>query len=357
MNKIRLILPAFALLLTACAGTTTQAPVGTRSEIMAETARQQELVFEKMVKDQDRLFDIAFPLQTKNAEFCGKTSPMSGMTAWNLPGLSAKYRMAGQTLFGMDDNLTVHMVARKSPAEKAGIRKGDIILSVNGQEIPAGKDAGKIAERAFQSAGSRQSEVVVIHDNKPVSRVIQPVTGCDYPVLLNYSDSEVNAYADGEKIVVSKGIIRFAESDNEIAMVIAHELAHSALTHVDKMQQNATMGALGGYALDGIFAGFGVGTGGQFSSMGQQMAMQQYSIPFEQEADYVGMYFMARAGYPTNGIADFWRRMGAEGSASLTSRSTHPTSPERFIAIDRTHSEIIAKRRADQPLVPNMKVN
>lgn len=345
------------LILAACAGTMTQAPVGTRDEILAETARQKELVFEKMIKDQDRLFDLAFPLQAKNAEFCGKTAPMSGMTAWNLHSVPKQYQGAAQSLFGLDDNLNIHLVAKKSPAEKAGLRRGDIILSINGQDIPAGKDAAKMAERAFESAGLKQSEIVVIHDNKPVSRVVIPVEACDYPVILNYNDNEINAYADGERIVVSKGIVRFSESDNEIAMVIAHELAHSALMHVNKMQQNVTLGAFGGYALDGLFAGLGVGTGGQFSALGQDIAMQQYSIPFEQEADYVGMYFMARAGYPTNGIADFWRRMGAEGSASLTVRRTHPTSPERFIAIDRTHSEIIAKRRANQPLMPNMKVN
>ena len=76
---------------------------------------------------------------------------------------------------------------------------------------------------------------------------------------------------------------------------------------------------------------------------------------FEQEADYVGMYFMERAGYNSTGVADFWRRYAAESPKSVSKRTTHPTSPERFIAIERTHREIAHKKAAGQPLIPNLK--
>jgi predicted Zn-dependent protease len=89
--------------------------------------------------------------------------------------------------------------------------------------------------------------------------------------------------------------------------------------------------------------------------MGGQMGVARYSVAFEQEADYVGMYFMARAGYDPSGVADFWRRMAAEGESSITQRTSHPTSPERFLTMERTYGEIAAKKSRGQPLVPNLQ--
>jgi beta-barrel assembly-enhancing protease len=185
--------------------------------------------------------------------------------------------------------------------------------------------------------------------------VLQPVEGCDYPVVLDNNSSAINAYADGKQIVVAKGIVRFAENDNELAMVIAHELGHSAMRHVDKIRQNASVGILGGFAVDALLGAAGVNTGGQAAQMGGNMAVMQYSIPFEQEADYVGMYFLERGGYSAANVANFWRRMGAENAQAISNRSTHPTSVERFLAIERTYAEISAKKRAGQALVPNMQ--
>ena len=98
-----------------------------------------------------------------------------------------------------------------------------------------------------------------------------------------------------------------------------------------------------------------MGTGGQFSQIGGQIGVAQYSVAFEQEADYVGMYFMERAGYSTTGVAHFWRRMAAEGATSVSRRTSHPSSPERFLAIERTQAEIATKKARNLPLVPNLR--
>ena len=167
------------------------------------------------------------------------------------------------------------------------------------------------------------------------------------------NSSQINAYADGEKIIVTRGMTRFTESDTETALVVAHELAHNTMQHIDKLKQNTMTGSLGGLVVDSLLGAAGINTGNQFSQLGGALGQQRYSIPFEQEADYVGMYYLARAGYPVTGVADFWRRMAAEGNSSSEVRTSHPTSAERFIALERTEAEIVAKQRNGAPLVPN----
>ena len=49
---------------------------------------------------------------------------------------------------------------------------------------------------------------------------------CGYPVMLGESDA-VNAYADGKRIIITKGMMRFARDDQDLALVVAHELGHN----------------------------------------------------------------------------------------------------------------------------------
>jgi predicted Zn-dependent protease len=180
-------------------------------------------------------------------------------------------------------------------------------------------------------------------------------TICGFPVVIDNKDKDINAYTDGKKIVISRKMLEFVNNDNELALVIGHELAHAALGHVNKSMQNAAIGQIGGFAIDQLLASQGLSTGGQFASLGGGIAQARYSVAFEQESDYVGIYFMERAGFDTAGVASFWRRMAANDSRTITQRTSHPTSPERFIAIDRAQKEVAAKKKAGQPLVPNLR--
>jgi hypothetical protein len=69
------------------------------------------------------------------------------------------------------------------------------------------------------------------------------------------------------------------------------------------------------------------------------------------------MYYMARAGYPTEGVEDFWRKMAVEAPSFIFIKTDHPTSPDRFLAIAATAEEIDAKHAAGELLTPNQKTN
>jgi len=329
------------------------APQGSAPQIQAEQAKQKALAYESFVNAQSDLYRISLPILSSNAEFCGQnTRPATGISAWNIYAVPQEYRQTAQQLYGVGPTLMVQHVVPNSPGQKAGLRQGDLLLSINGRPIPRGENATKAAQQLLDAAGYRQIEITYNRGGTKRVSTLTPVQACDYPVLLDNS-SAINAYADGQKIVISRGITRFANNDSEIALVVAHELAHNTMGHVERLKQNTMTGSLGGFAVDALLGAAGVNTGNQFSRIGGAIGQQRFSIPFEQEADYVGMYYLARAGFPTGQVANFWRRMAAEGQASIDMRSSHPTSSERFIAIEQTHAEIQNKKKRNLALRPN----
>ncbi len=344
-----------SIILTACAGPSTRAPNISNQALAVEKQKQKNLLYKAQIDNQNRLYNISYPILTKNFEACNENlRPLYGMVMWNLTNVAKSYRKAAKELYGLSNRVSVRTVAKNSPAHKAGIKAGDVLIAINGTEIPEGKLGIKFTVKELKNGSNGPVKIAIGRNGKIYNKTIAPVKGCKYPVLMNKSPS-LNAFADGKKIVISKGMMRFLENDNELALVISHELAHNAMLHIDKKRQNATVGVLGGTAVDVLLAAAGVNSGGQFSQLGESLGAKSYSVEFEQEADYVGMYFMARAGYNTKNVANFWRRLAAEGNSSIDRRTSHPTSPERFLSIEKTHLEIINKKRKGQKLVPNTR--
>lgn len=177
---------------------------------------------------------------------------------------------------------------------------------------------------------------------------------CNFGLQIKESHG-VNAYADGKSVTVSAPMMVFAQRDTHLAFVVAHELAHNIMAHPQNQQKNVLLGSLLGAVADVALASQGASTGGGFSNLGGSVAMLRYSPAFEQEADYIGLYILARAGYPIEEAPDFWRAMSQYEPEGIYARSTHPTNAERFIGMRKTIAEIRAKQRAHQPLIPNIR--
>lgn len=343
-----------ALLLSGCVGPVARAPQGNAFEIAQEVSKQKALAYERIVNEQSRLYGVSFPIFAANAPACGNhVRPGYGLSVWNAYTPPREYRDAAAGMYRLNDALMVQTIAPHSPAVRAGLSPGDTLISINGQEL-RGAMAVKNMQQIMRSAGLRPSEIVFEHKGRVSSGVIDPVSICDYPVGIDPTPV-INAQTDGKIIIVTHGIMRFVESDDELALVVAHELGHNTMGHINKKMQNGLAGSLGGLAVDAVLAAAGVAQGNQFSQLGSQLGAAAYSVQFEQEADYIGMYFMARAGFDTSGVADFWRRMAAEGQSSIDHNTSHPSSPARFLAIEQTHAEIAAKQRSGRPLNPNLR--
>lgn len=183
---------------------------------------------------------------------------------------------------------------------------------------------------------------------------VKPENGCYYFFKLNMSDEDVNAHADGKNIVVAGGMMRFIESDEELALVMAHEMAHNLLGHISSNSTNTIAGQVLGTLLDIAVATQGVNTQGGFGQLGGAAGLLSYSSQFEAEADYVGMYIAANAGYDYHHVASFWRRMSFENPDAIYVSQTHPSHAERFVALNKTAAEIDEKRARRLPLLPDM---
>lgn len=179
------------------------------------------------------------------------------------------------------------------------------------------------------------------------------VADCSFPFALDKdSATEVNAYTDGQKIVVSPAMMNFAEEDDQLAVVLSHEYSHALMGHPGKTQRNAAVGGLLGMAVDTLARTQGFDTGGALSKFGAQGAVLRYSQNFEREADYIGMYVLARTGYPIEEASRLWRRMATVNPEGVYNGSTHPTTAERYILLKKTAAEIKAKQAGGAALLP-----
>lgn len=167
-------------------------------------------------------------------------------------------------------------------------------------------------------------------------------------------DSSINAFADGKNITITTGIIAFADSDDAVASILAHEYAHNVLGHVASTQHNMTLGSLGGALAEQLLQSRGIEMG-NLSDLGSQFAQMRYSKAFEQEADHVGLYIAKRADYNLDSMPAIWRRMAASNSRGIYTASTHPTYPERYIAMQQTINEIRSKEKNGEPLLPSFR--
>lgn len=347
------------LLLTACATPITAPQYGSALEIQQEAERQAAFVLEQRREDLERIDRISFPLLTSNTVFCNDITGLYGFSISNIYSVgSHTYQIAAKNTYGLTGEIEVLSVTPKSPAAKTGLQKGDIIKAINGVALTPDKAGLQKAQKLISRFAQEQQPLTlnILRNGKAGTAGLQPVAGCAYPVTLT-DDGEINAYADGKAIYVTRGMLRFARSDNELALVIAHELGHNALEHVDKKQRNALIGGLAGLIIEGALASAGGGSpSGSLTNQMANIGGMAYSVGFEQEADYIGMYMMARAGYDTKDVENFWRRMSAEADPnSINRRTSHPTSPERFVAIQKTHTEIRQKKSSGAKLLPNMK--
>lgn len=316
-----------------------------------EARRQREIVLKNQFANKQRLNNTAYRILKRAVPLCGNKVRYSiGIVALNRHLLPPEMRDAAAALYGISDALQVMHVIKWSASERAGLKEGDIPVSILGWPIPTGKMAGKAFRKKLAEAigDGYPIDIKVLRNGVERTYNIYPDRLCAYSVDLNNKDI-VNAYADGRRIIVARGMLSFTNNDTELGLVISHELAHNIMNHINAQMRNYMLGSI----FDIVAAAYGVDTRGVFGKFGAQA----YSKEFEAEADYVGLYIMAMAGLDYENGPEFWRRMAAikPGSIKTNHMATHPATPFRFLALEKTVKEIKSKIASGMPLEPEMK--
>ncbi len=163
-------------------------------------------------------------------------------------------------------------------------------------------------------------------------------------------DPRINAFAlPGGFIGINSGLILAAETESELAGVIAHEVAHVKQRHIARMYEH--MGRIKLSTIAGLIASVilatqnpEAGTGALAATLaGSQQAMINFTREHEREADSIGIQALAKAGYDPMGMPSFFHRMQQDarfyGRWMPEYLLTHPLSSERLI---------VSKSRAEQ---------
>lgn len=146
---------------------------------------------------------------------------------------------------------------------------------------------------------------------------------------------QINAFCmPGGKIAFYSGLLdKLKLSDDEVAVVMGHEIAHALREHArERMGKSAATG-MGVNVLTQIF---GLGQVGQLGlNAGAQLLTLEFSREDESEADLVGMELSARAGFDPRAGVSLWQKMAASGgSAPPQWLSTHPSGSTRIADIE-----------------------
>jgi metalloendopeptidase OMA1, mitochondrial len=212
--------------------------------------------------------------------------------------------------------------------------------------IPLGDEVaeGAAAFAEIKSKEKLSSDPVQNEQVRRVGERIAQAVGSDLPsakweFVVFDEPKTINAFAlPGGKVGVYSGLIQLVDSDDEIAIVMGHEIAHVTARHgAQRATQGVVAAGLGvvlGVATndssnrDAILIGYGLAAGG---------ATLAFSRSHESEADHIGLRYAAKAGYDPHAAITFWQKMAAqdEGSNMPTLLRTHPTDEKRISELQR----------------------
>lgn len=274
--------------------------------------------FQELRQQDLRVAEVAYRLSVANEGLCRNAlSPQFGFTLHSIEQYGPGDRKEAAHSFGLGLDSSVMAVVEGSPADKAGLAAEDRLVSVNGRDLTTAVAAGNgPATRAFVervqqiiSEEMRKGAVTLRVSGARGRRDLEfaAEAGCSTNVELVPGD-EVNAWADGERVVVSTALLRHCRTDDDLALVIAHELAHNILHHGNK---RAVVDSPEGKRL-GLF-------GSALAEMRQT----------EEEADRLGVRMANAANYDLGQAESFLSRLMKENDPVAVA-ATHPAADRRL---------------------------
>ena len=229
------------------------------------------------------------------------------------------------------------------------------VLISKEQEIQIGREASQAVEKEFG----------VYKDQPALSAYVSHVGGKLVAVCgrrdLSYrftilDTSVINAFAlPGGYVYVTRGILARMNSEDELAAVMGHELAHVALRHGAQEMSRQVVAQLGLQALSILKPGLGQSVG-QYAGAALNLAFLGYSRDLEAQADEYGITYAEAAGYNPRGAVKMFQMFkvieGGEPGTMDKFLASHPPTIQRLAYADGRVGQFAQAhpKRADQPL-------
>ena len=271
-----------------------------------------------------RVLAVGWRLAEAAAELCGDARPGLGWSLHDLDQYRPGLRAAAASVFGLGPGeLGVLAVAPDGPAAQAGAREGDAVLAFGSlsfdrpRQTSSQADSAALIRATTAIAAATTAAPVTVRIRRGAQATdltVRPRLHCPWPVQVETS-TRLYAASDGVRVAISSALADLARRDDDLAFVIAHEMAHNLRRPAE--------------------------TGGRRGSRAREV-----------EADRIGLILAARAGYDTSGAGRFVMTVGRRAGPRPPWLDGHPSAAERAQALERLHLWIEAERRAGRPLRP-----
>jgi hypothetical protein len=275
-----------------------------------------------------RVGQVAFRIATRAAPLCPAATSLTGVLYHHLDEYEPADRPSMIAQFGLNRGLGVLSVVENSPAAAAGLVAGDVIVTLDDRPLklnPALAPPRSTARRAALESAELQIEqaltrgaarIGVLRQGRRIELSLGSRPGCPGRVRLARSQ-QTNAFANGRYVTLTTAVLAFAQSDDELATIIAHEMAHNILNHPDRLDAEGVP--------KGLLRGIG------------RNAQKVWAT--EAEADRLGIRLASAAGYDVRAAIPFWRRFYARFDGPQIFR-THPSLGARERIITETIAEL-----------------
>lgn len=292
-----------------------------------------------------RVADIGWKLATRNLELCPSHFAATGITLHTLSQYSNDWKGAATETFQLEPGKPgVLAVAKDSPAWDSGLRPNDNVVSLNGMPL-GGQNARPSAKGDYSETDQALRQIEALPIGKPVELIVErdkdrltlsimPVPSCASRFEIAPSN-QLNANANGTVVQVYGRLVIALDSDDELAYVMAHELAHNALGHNAAIKKKRLSTGLAS-----VFTGSG-------------KVLRSY----EREADRYGIFMTARAGFAYRQAAAFWKRFASKGGLGALIAVTHPSPANRERDAQATVEVVDLLIAQHKPLIPAAAAN
>lgn len=250
-------------------------------------------------------------------DFCpGQSLSLAGLIVQDAEQYSADTRDDARIALGLGEGPTVVGVVAGTPT--GGAQIGDSIVSVNGIAVPMQPPThpyARVAQVEAAVEGAKKNKVViVVRRGSATLNLVHPVAaGCSSRFQIIRGGLGATQ-ADGRYVTISDRMMKLAPTDEMLAALIAHELAHNILRHNQ---------------------------------------LKTPSKRAEYEADRLSVWLVAKAGYDLNSVLPFWAALRKRADYGIFADGTHPSWPKRIAALEVALAEVRAQQAAGQPLVPS----